>query len=79
MEDERDLVLCLMGAGGWGLGSDFGVEPSGFATRAVVTLLSCPISLTMTGRPVCNLRLYMPLNNLSDPESPLPPVLHVSL
>jgi hypothetical protein len=42
VEDERDLVLCLMGAGGWGLGSDFGVEPSGFATRAVVTLLQLP-------------------------------------
>jgi hypothetical protein len=37
VEDERDLVLCLMGRG-----SDFGVEPSGFATRAVVTLLQFP-------------------------------------
>jgi len=36
MEDERDLVLCLM----WG--SEFGFGPSVFATRAVVTLLQLP-------------------------------------
>jgi len=40
VEDEHDLVLCLMGGGG--RGSDFGVEPSGFATRAVDALLQLP-------------------------------------